>query len=184
MVSIDKLPNLSIIVAIAENNAIGKNNDLLCHISDDLKHFKSITSGHPVVMGRNTWNSLPRRPLPKRRNIVLTHDASFFENDVEVAHSIQQVFDLVSSEEESFIMGGAAIYKQFLPFASKLYITWIDKCFDADVFFPEIDFSLYSKISESERFYDEKSDVAFRYAEYTKNPSANSNNKLNVLKYS
>ncbi|MBR4715308.1 MAG: dihydrofolate reductase, partial [Bacteroidales bacterium] len=74
MFDIHALPNISIIVAIAQNNAIGKDNDLIWHISDDLKRFKALTSGHTVIMGRNTWNSLPRRPLPKRRNIVLTHD--------------------------------------------------------------------------------------------------------------
>ena len=183
MVSIEKIPNISIIVAVAENNAIGKDNDLLCHISDDLKHFKAVTSGHPVIMGRNTWNSLPRRPLPNRRNIVLTHDASFVESDVEVAHSIRQVLDLVRNEDESFVMGGAAVYKQFLPFTSKLYITWIDKCFDADVFFPEIDLSVFSKLSESTSFYDEKSNVCFRYSEYIRNIPINSDNVVNVMKY-
>ena len=115
--------NISIIVAIASNNAIGKDNDLLWHISDDLKRFKSLTSGHTVIMGRNTWNSLPRRPLPKRRNIVITHDISFSHDGVEVAHSLQEALDMVRNEDEVFVMGGAAIYKLFLPFASNLYVT-------------------------------------------------------------
>ena len=95
MFDIHALPNISIIVAIAQNNAIGKDNDLIWHISDDLKRFKALTSGHTVIMGRNTWNSLPRRPLPKRRNIVLTHDVTFAEEGAEVAHSLQQVLDMV-----------------------------------------------------------------------------------------
>lgn len=159
-------PNLSIIVAVAQNNAIGKDNDLLWHISDDLKRFKALTSGHPVIMGRNTWNSLPRRPLPKRRNIVITHDAAFSDEGAEVAHSIASVFDLVRDEEESFIIGGGAIYKEFLPFVQKLYVThvWLD--FDADVFFPVIDLSVFRKVSETERVIDEASGLTYSYAEY------------------
>ena len=138
MFDIHALPNISIIVAIAQNNAIGKDNDLIWHISDDLKRFKALTSGHTVIMGRNTWNSLPRRPLPKRRNIVLTHDVTFAEEGAEVAHSLQQVLDMVRDEEEAFIMGGAAVYRQFLPFVNHIYVTWVWQDFDADVYFPVI----------------------------------------------
>lgn len=166
MVNKNLIPNLSIIVAVADNNAIGKDNDLLCHISDDLRHFKQVTSGHSVIMGRNTWNSLPRRPLPRRRNIVLTHDVSFSDEGTEVAHSINNVFDMIADEEETFIMGGAAVYAQFLPFVSKLYVTRIYKSFEADVFFPTIDLSMFNVVSESELFHDSESDVDFRYFEY------------------
>lgn len=160
------LPNLSIIVAVAQNNAIGKDNDLLWHISDDLKHFKALTSGYPVIMGRNTWNSLPRRPLPKRRNIVITHDMAFCDEGAEVAHSIAGVFDMVRDEEESFIIGGGAIYKEFLPFVQKLYVTHVWKDFDADVFFPVIDGSLFVKIDESEFFVDPETNLSYSFAEY------------------
>lgn len=168
-------PNLSIIVAVAQNYAIGKDNDLIWHISDDLKHFKNLTSGHPVIMGRNTWNSLPRRPLPKRRNIVLTHDVEFAPEGAEVAHTIDQVFHLIETEEESFIMGGAAVYRQFLPFVQRLYVTWVWQDFAADVFFPVIDESLFHKFNESERFYDETSDLFFSYAEYQRIPQSDLN---------
>lgn len=160
------IPNLSIIVAIAQNNAIGKDNDLIWHISDDLKRFKALTSGHTVIMGRNTWNSLPRRPLPKRRNIVLTHSESFADEGAEVAHSVRQVFDMVRGEEQSFIMGGAAVYRQFLPYVNHIYVTWVWQDFYADVFFPTIDLSVFSKISESEVFTDQESGLRFSYAEY------------------
>ncbi len=160
------MPNLSIIVAVAQNGAIGKDNDLIWHISDDLKRFKALTSGHPVIMGRNTWNSLPRRPLPKRRNIVLTHDKEFAPEGAEVAHSLDQVFHLVEGEEESFIMGGAAVYRQFLPFVGKLYLTWVWQDYEADVFFPAIDNSVFCKVSESERYFDEIEGLYFSYAEY------------------
>lgn len=169
MFNISPIPNLSIIVAIAQNNAIGKDNDLIWHISDDLKRFKALTSGHTVIMGRNTWNSLPRRPLPKRRNIVLTHSETFADEGAEVARSIQQVFDMVRDEEEAFIMGGAAVYRQFLPFVNRIYVTWVWQDFDADVFFPVIDLSVFNKISESELFTDQESGLRFSYAEYCRN---------------
>ncbi|MCR5192318.1 MAG: dihydrofolate reductase [Bacteroidales bacterium] len=163
--------NISIIVAIASNNAIGKDNDLLWHISDDLKRFKSLTSGHAVIMGRNTWNSLPRRPLPKRRNIVLTHDTSFVHEGVEVAHSLQGAIDMVSDEEEVFVMGGAAIYRLFLPFATKLYVTWVWKDFDADVFFPTIDLSRFTKVSDSGILSDPESALSYSFVDYILRPS-------------
>lgn len=170
MFDIHALPNISIIVAIAQNNAIGKDNDLIWHISDDLKRFKALTSGHTVIMGRNTWNSLPRRPLPKRRNIVLTHDVTFAEEGAEVAHSLQQVLEMVRDEEEAFIMGGAAVYRQFLPFVNHIYVTWVWQDFDADVNFPVIDMSVFAKVSESEVFVDAESGLRFSYADYQRRP--------------
>lgn len=170
MFDIHALPNISIIVAIAQNNAIGKDNDLIWHISDDLKRFKALTSGHTVIMGRNTWNSLPRRPLPKRRNIVLTHDVTFAEEGAEVAHSLQQVLDMVRDEEEAFIMGGAAVYRQFLPFVNHIYVTWVWQDFDADVYFPVIDMSVFAKVNESEVFVDAESGLRFSYADYQRRP--------------
>ena len=170
MFDIHALPNISIIVAIAQNNAIGKDNDLIWHISDDLKRFKALTSGHTVIMGRNTWNSLPRRPLPKRRNIVLTHDDTFAEEGAEVAHSLQQVLEMVRDEEEAFIMGGAAVYRQFLPFVNHIYVTWVWQDFDADVYFPVIDMSVFAKVSESEVFVDAEAGLRFSYADYQRRP--------------
>lgn len=164
------VPNLSIIVAVANNNAIGKDNNLLWHISDDLKRFKALTSGHPVIMGRNTWNSLPRRPLPKRRNIVITHDMAFDDHGAEVAHSIAAVFDAVRDEEESFIIGGGTIYKQFLPFVHRLYVTHVWQNFDADVFFPVIDESVFVKVDETPRMLDEASSLTYSYEEYNRRP--------------
>ena len=95
--------NLSLIVAVAQNGAIGKNNNLLWHISDDLKRFKSLTTGHPVIMGRRTFESLPFKPLPKRRNIVLTHDMSFAHDGVDVVHSVEEIFRAIQDEEEAFV---------------------------------------------------------------------------------
>lgn len=171
MIHNSPIPNLSIIVAVAQNNAIGKDNDLLWHISDDLKRFKALTSGHAVIMGRNTWNSLPRRPLPKRRNIVLTHDTAFCDEGAEVAHTISAVFDAVRDEDESFIIGGGTIYSQFIPFVQKIYVTHVWQDFDADVFFPVIDGSLFVKVDETSRFLDSSSGITYSYAEYQRRPN-------------
>ena len=137
MTDINKKPNLSIIVAIAQNGAIGKDNDLLWHLGSDLKRFKKLTTGHPVVMGRRTWDSLPKKPLPNRRNIVVTLDDVEFP-DCETVHSIEAAMELVKDEDEAFVMGGATMYRLFMPFADRLYITRIMSDFTADVFFPTI----------------------------------------------
>lgn len=160
------VPNISIIVAASQNYAIGKDNDLLWHISDDLKRFKALTSGHTVVMGRRTFDSLPKKPLPKRRNIVLTHDTEFEFDGVDVMHTISQVLEAAGGEEEVFVMGGAAIYKQFLPFTQRLYVTWVYEDFEADVYFPLIDKSLFRQVSLSEKKLDETSGLWYAYAEY------------------
>ncbi len=170
MVEIEPTPNLSFIVAVAQNYAIGKDNDLLWHLSDDLKRFKSLTTGHAVVMGRNTWNSLPRRPLSKRRNIVLTHDHDFMEDGAEVVHSITSLLDSIVDEEEAFCIGGAMLYRQLLPYAQRLYVTWVCQDFEGDVFFPVIDESVFCKTSESELLVDAVSGLKYRYVTYERRP--------------
>ncbi len=129
---------ISIIVAIAEDRGIGKDNRLLCHIPGDLPRFRKITTGHTVVMGRNTFLSLPGGPLKNRRNIVISdNSADRFEGCI-MARSIDEAMDLCDSHSENFVIGGASVYRQFLPLASKLYLTLVHKVFDADTFFPEI----------------------------------------------
>ena len=156
----------SIIVAIAQNMAIGKNNDLLWHLSEDLKYFKKTTSEKTVIMGYNTWLSLPVKPLPKRRNVVLVPDSSFDDPKFESAYSIEEVSKVCAGDNECFIIGGGSIYQQFLPLANKLYITWVFKDFEADIFFPEIDFSQWKEVSHSERHHDETEDVEFAFIVY------------------
>ena len=145
--------NISINVAVAENNAIGKDNTLLWRLSDDLKRFKRFTSGHTVIMGRNTFLSLPKGALPNRRNIVITDRAGETFPDCIMAYSPDEVLQLAESDSECFIIGGGMIYKQFLPIASKLYLTIVHAEFEADTFFPEID---YSDWKEKETEYIEK----------------------------
>lgn len=129
---------LSIIVAIANNNAIGKDNQLLWHIPEDLKRFKELTLGHKMIMGKKTWFSLPKRPLPGRESIVLTDAAEDHFEGAKMAGSIAEVLKLCDAESENFIIGGGSVYAQFLPVANKLYITRVHADFDADTFFPEI----------------------------------------------
>ncbi len=129
---------ISIIVAIAENYAIGKDNDLLWHISDDLKRFKQLTKNHFVVMGKRTYFSLPTRPLPHRTNMVITDVAGEQIDSCLMAYSIEDAIEKMDTEKENFIIGGGSIYRQFMPFAQKLYITRVHKDFEADTFFPEI----------------------------------------------
>jgi dihydrofolate reductase len=138
---------ISIIVAIAENMGIGINNDLLWHIPEDLKRFKRITSGHSVIMGKRTFESLPRRPLPNRRNIVMTDIHGEQIEGCEMAYSIEEAVAKCNPDEENFIIGGASVYMQFLPIADRLYLTRVHKSFEADVFFPEIDLSLWTLTS-------------------------------------
>lgn len=141
--------NISIIVAIAANNAIGKDNQLLWHLSDDLKRFKRLTSGHTVIMGRNTFLSLPKGALPNRRNIVITDQPDEQFEGCDMAYSIEEALSLAGNEEECFIMGGGMVYQQMLPIAGRLYLTTVDHSFDADTFFPEIDFTEWHQL-ESE----------------------------------
>ncbi len=154
--------NISIIVAIAENFAIGKNNDLLFHLPNDLKHFKEITSGHTIIMGRNTLLSLPKWPLPNRRHIVITDKKDDVFEGCETVFSIDEAIEKVKNEAEAFIIGGGMIYRQFFPIAGKLYLTLIHKPFDADVWFPEIDYSEWKEISR-EDFRDEKNGFNYSY---------------------
>lgn len=154
--------NISIIVAIARNFAIGKNNDLLFHLPNDLKRFKQITSGHTIIMGRNTLLSLPKWPLPNRRHIVITDDPEDNFPGCEIVFSIEEAILKVQNEKEAFIIGGGSIYRQFYPFAGKLYLTLVHKDFDADIFFPEIDYSGWEEIS-CEDFYDDKNDFDYSY---------------------
>lgn len=131
-------PKISIIVAIAKNRAIGHGNKLLWNIPEDMKFFRETTRGHTVVMGRKTFESIGR-PLPNRLNIVITRDNSFTADGVTVCHSLEEALDLARQKEkdEVFVIGGAQIYTQALPFTDRLYLTVVHKDFEGDAFFPE-----------------------------------------------
>ncbi|MBV5313737.1 MAG: dihydrofolate reductase [Prolixibacteraceae bacterium] len=154
--------NISIIVAVAQNFAIGKNNDLLFHLPNDLKRFKEITIGHPVIMGRNTLLSLPKGALPNRRNIVITDNPDEKFDRCEMVFSIDEAVEAVKNETEAFIIGGGMIYRQFYPVAGKLYLTLVHQDFDADVYFPEIEYSAWRELYREDLF-DEKNGFKYSY---------------------
>jgi dihydrofolate reductase len=132
------MKNISIIVAIARDNGIGKDNKLLWHIPADLKRFRQITTGHTVIMGKNTFLSLPGGPLKNRRNLVISDNRSDRFEGCEMVFSIEEAIDRCDENKENFVIGGASVYRQFLPLASKLYLTRIHKTLEADTFFPDI----------------------------------------------
>ena len=130
---------LSIIVAVASDGAIGRANDLLWHLPADFKRFKELTTGHTILMGRKTFESLPRGPLPNRRNIIISRSLPT-QPGAEVYPTIQQAMEACASDEEVFIIGGGEIYRQLLPNTERIYLTRVQASFpDAEVFFPELD---------------------------------------------
>ena len=158
---------ISIIVAIAANYAIGKKGDLLCHLPEDLKHFKTITSGKTVMMGERTFFSLPKHPLPNRRNIVLTDVAGKTFEGAEAVYSIDEMVKAVQGEEEAFVIGGGMVYRQMMERADKLYITHIHHSWeDADTFFPEIDPAIWKQLSAERHSADDKNPYDYTFAEY------------------
>lgn len=143
--------NISIIVAVAENNAIGLNNKLLWHISDDLKRFRKITMGKTIIMGRKTFESLPNGPLPGRKNVVISDWLGEKFENCEMAYSIEEALSRIDDHEEAFVIGGGMVYKQFIPHARKIFFTRVHNSFVADTFFPEINYDEWNEIHR-ERF--------------------------------
>ena len=158
---------ISIIVAISENYAIGKKGDLLCHMPADLKHFKEITSGKTVLMGERTFFSLPKHPLPNRRNIVLTDIQNKTFEGAEAVYSLDELVAKVQDKAEAFVIGGGMVYRQMMPRADKLYITHIHHSWDdADTFFPEIKESEWKLLSAERHNADDKNPYDYTFAEY------------------
>jgi dihydrofolate reductase len=157
---------ISIIVAVSEDWGIGKDNELLWHISEDLKRFKRLTTGKTVIMGKRTWESLPRKPLPGRKNIILTDVAGeYFENSI-TAYSIEDALNKCEKNEEVFVIGGGSVYNQFLPIADRLYITHVHTSSPADVFFPVIDPAIW-EVAEKQEFTDtDNQGIPYTYVVY------------------
>jgi dihydrofolate reductase len=152
---------VSIIVAISENHVIGKDNKLLWHLPKDLKHFKDITTGHTVIMGRKTYDSVGK-PLPKRRNIIITRQPIIIEG-CEVVNSIEAALALCKSEDEVFVVGGAEIYKQSLKLTDRIYLTVVHKDFDGDSLFPEIDKTEWKEVTREDFEPDEKNNLSYSF---------------------
>ena len=153
---------LSIIVAKAKNNVIGKENKLLWHLPEDLKKFKELTTGHVIIMGRKTFESLGKI-LPDRKHVVFTNNPDFkVDNEnVEIVHSMLQIQEYIENDEENFVIGGAMIYNLLMQYVKKMYVTEIDKEFEGDAFFPKIDLDVWKEVSRKHGNTDEKAKYDF-----------------------
>lgn len=143
------------IAAVAENNALGKNNDLLWHLPNDFKRFKEITSGHYIIMGRKTFDSFPK-PLPNRTHVIISRQNNLEKEGCIVVQDLEKALAVCPKNEDVFIIGGGEIYKQFMTFADQLDITRVHDSFDADVYFPEIDSEIWELTTEIMHQKDEK----------------------------
>ena len=160
---------LSIIVAKAKNNVIGKNNELIWHLPEDLKRFKKLTTGHTIIMGRKTFQALGR-VLPERKHIIFSQNPDFKVDDpnVEIVHSMLQIQEYIENDEENFVIGGAMIYNLLMPYVTKMYVTQIDKEFEGDAFFPKIDEEKWKEIERIPGIKDEENSLDYEFITYEK----------------
>lgn len=165
------MKNLSMIAAIGNNFELGCNNQLLCHLPADLKYFKEKTVGCPVIMGDRTWESLPKKPLPNRRNIVITLNKEVQYEGCELVHTLADAMALVKEEKESFIIGGATIYSLFINIVGKLYLTRIHSAFEADVYFPKINENEWILLEETHALKDENNKYDLTFQTYVRKES-------------
>ena len=157
---------INIVVAKASNNVIGAKNDLIWHLPNDLKHFKNITSGHPIIMGRKTFESLGR-PLPNRTNIVVTRDQNWSAENIEIETSLPKAIEAAQKiDQDIYIIGGGNIYKQAMEFADVLYITEVHHEFDGDTYYPEIDSDEWEEVEREDFKKDEKHPYAYSFVTY------------------
>lgn len=159
---------LTIIAAVARNGCIGRGNGLPFRLPEDQQHFRRITIGCPVIMGRKTWDSLPARfrPLPGRRNIVVTRNPGWSAAGADAAHSLQAALALVGDEPKAFVIGGAELYGQALPLADELVLTEIDRDFDGDAFFPAWDAAHFEPVSREAHRAAPPNDFGYAFATY------------------
>ncbi len=163
------MQTITMIAAVGENNALGKNNDLLWHLPDDFKRFKQLTTGHCIIMGRKTFESFPK-PLPNRTHIIVTRDKNYniTHEDCIVTHSLTDAIKRTQGDENPFIIGGGEIYKQGEEFANRLEITRVHAPFQADTFFPEVDETIWQLIATEYHPKDEKHNYDFTYLTYVR----------------
>lgn len=160
---------ITIIAAIAKNNAIGKDNDLIWHLPGDLKRFKKTTTGHSILMGRNTFESIGR-PLPNRTSIIITRNENYFKEGCLIANSLEAAIELAKEEDEIFIIGGAQVYTYAIEnnIADILDITLVHDEFEADVFFPEIDLKIWEEVAREDFKADEKNKFDYSFLRFQK----------------
>lgn len=158
---------ISIIAAVARGGIIGSGNQMPWHIGEDLRRFKAVTLGHPVVMGRKTFESLGR-PLPGRTNVVITRNAAYAAEGCTVVDSLEKALVLFPPEEEVFVIGGGEIYRQAIGLADRLYLTWVEADFDGDTRFPEVDDRLWRPVWRERWEHGEKFPHPFEFVNYQK----------------
>ena len=156
---------ITLIAAASENNALGKNNQLIWHISDDLKRFKNLTQGHAIIMGRKTFESMPKA-LPRRKNIILTRNKNYKAIDAWVANSLEEALELTAGDSQPFVIGGGEIYQLFIKRASKIELTRVHHSFEADAFFPEIDTREWKLIFEEKKLSTIEQPYKYSYLTY------------------
>ena len=159
---------ISLIVAMGRNKVIGRNNSLPWYLPADMKRFKEITTGKPVIMGRKTFESI-KKPLPNRINIIVTHDVNYKAEGCMIAHSVEEALKAAEGKDEVMVIGGSKIYEQFLPIANKIYLTVIDEDFDGDTFFPEYKKEDWKEVSREEHKEDEQNWYDYVYITSEKN---------------
>lgn len=167
MSEVNSSKEITLIAAAAENNVLGKDNQLLWHISEDLKRFKRLTQGHAVIMGRKTFESLPKA-LPNRINIILTRNQNYKVKDAFVAHTPEAALELAGDDPVPFIIGGGEIYSLFLPLADAIELTRVHHAFEGDAFFPEIDTSKWILSHQEKQEATDGQLYAFSYLTYKK----------------
>ena len=157
---------ISIIVAVSDDWGIGKGNGLLWHLPDDMKRFRQLTMGKCVIMGKRTWESLPKRPLPGRYNIVITDIPGECIDCSMTAYSIEDAISKCDSSQEIFVIGGGSVYRQFMPVADRLYITHVHRKAEADVWFPRIDMRKWKEIERQECISQDENEIPYSYVIY------------------
>ena len=156
---------LSIIAAIGQNNALGKDNQLIWHLPADLKRFKKVTSGHHVIMGRKTFESLGK-PLPNRTTIIISRDKNYHADGCIIVNSLAEAIEVAQNDENPYILGGAEIYRQSMDIADVLDLTFVHQTFEADVYFPEIDKNTWKETFREDHLKDDKNKFDFSFVKY------------------
>lgn len=159
------MPHISIIAAVAANNAIGKDNALLCHLPGDLQRFKNLTMNHTIIMGHKTFLSLPNGALPNRKNIVLSKTVQEIQNCI-VMESLEDALESCKNEDEVFIIGGGMLYKQALLLADRLYLTHINASLEGDTFFPMVDYSQWTETNREDLIPGVKCPYSYSFVNY------------------
>lgn len=158
---------ITLIAALGKNRELGKDNELIWHLPNDLKRFKKVTSGHAIIMGRKTFESLGK-PLPNRTNIVITRNKNYKADGAVVVHSVEEALQASKDDDTPFIIGGAEIYKLAMPLADKLDLTFVDAALDADAFFPEIDSNIWKETAREHFVADEKHKYSYSFVTFVR----------------